>query len=190
MSKSTVLMLALVCAPAIAAADSTATLPDETIQVQGHYVQPVQATPISDPTIVPAYSDAAELGNTWSKAWLLLDVDSTGSVRRLKFLKHPGHDLDTIAVQTALRLKFNPARDSSGTAINASVVYPIEWPAHSWLVEHTSFSNRFKPETAKYLKCEGSGPWNLGHVGSPTLKDCSTPDLSKAASEPWIIASR
>jgi hypothetical protein len=157
----------------------------ETIQVRGHYVPPVLPTPVKDPNILPRYSDKAALGDYWSKAWLLLDIDATGTVQRVKFLKHPGHDLDPIAVETALATRFSPARDLAGQPIGTQVVWPIEWPAYWWLVHGVGLTTYYNPDWGKRIGCLGSAPLNLDRV-SPTLRDCSKPDLTKAASEPWI----
>ena len=156
----------------------------EVISVEGHLAPPVSPVPVKDWTILPRYSETAALGNYWSKAWLLLDVDATGTVTRVKFLKRPGHDLDPIAVETALATQFTPARDASGNPTRTLLVWPIEWPSYWWLVRRVGVTTRI-PDYAHHVKCIGSGPLNLDSVMA-VQRDCSEPDLSKAASEPWI----
>jgi len=36
------------------------------------------------------------------------------------------------------------------------------------------------------VPCAGSGPWQMDSI-HPVYKDCSQPDLAKAAAEPWIL---
>jgi hypothetical protein len=157
----------------------------ETILVDGHYVPPVAPKFTKDPNILPRYSDRAALGDYWGKAWMLVDIDETGTVQRVKFLKHPGYDLDPIAVETALATKFEPARDSSGEAIRTTMILPIEWPSYWWLVHNVGVTDYYNPWWGRGLRCIGDGPLNLASA-SPAQRDCSKPDLTKAASEPWI----
>ncbi len=144
----------------------------------------------------PPYSDAAILSDAWTRAWLLLDVDEAGRVRRFKFLKRPGYDLEAIATAQALALRFTPARDARGRPIAAPVVWLIEWPSHGWLIDRLGIATRLPPPVgfpprsmAAHVPCAGSGPLNLDSV-HPTYRDCSRPDLSKAASQPWIGSDR
>lgn len=145
------------------------------------------------PLKAPPYSDRAILSDAWTKAWLLLDLDERGVVTRLKFLKRPGYDLEAIATREAFKLKFDPARDGEGKAVRSWVVWPIEWPSAWWLSKFVGTRSAmpkivgFPPRRQDaYVPCRGSGPMNLGSL-HPTYKDCSKPDLSKAALEPWVI---
>jgi hypothetical protein len=133
--------------------------------------------------VAPRYSDAAALSDTWSVAWMLLDIDEQGRVSRVKFLKYPGHDLETIAVETAMKLQFDPATDADGKAVRSFEVWPIEWPSYWWLVMRTGLTTGI-PDTS-HIPCRGSGPLNMGSI-HPTYRDCSAPDLSKAKTEAWL----
>ena len=82
----------------------------------------------------PAYSDRAIESDRWAVAWMLLDIDETGKVQRVKFLKYPGLDLETIAVKEALKLQFEPAIAMDGKPQRSWIVWPIEWPSYWWLV--------------------------------------------------------
>jgi hypothetical protein len=169
----------------------------EVIEVHGVH-RPLRYPKVkSDPLAIPPYSDEATLGNYWTKAWLLLDVDDHGVVRRVKFLKRPGHGLDDIAVKHALGLLFDPARDKNGVPTRSYVVWPLEWPAAEWLQSRELTMNRLPAFPAsKQLGrglmidmmpacAEGRG-LNLGMI-HPTQRDCSVPDLSRAdASELWL----
>lgn len=170
--------------------------PGEVIVIHDPLKQPVRAKPIKDPRILPPYSDEAILSDTWAKAWLVLDVDETGSVTRTKFLVHPGHNLDSIAVTQALKTKFDPARDSHGNPTRSLVVWPIEWPSYWWLSVRSVGGGAMlrMPDklmdgfNTSHVPCRGSGPMHMGSV-HPVYKDCTQPDLSKIDSpEPWIAA--
>jgi Carboxypeptidase regulatory-like domain len=154
--------------------------------------RPINFSPIK----APPYSDRAIQSDAWTRAWLLLDVDETGAVTRFKFLKRPGYDLERIATREALQLRFEPGRDGKGRAVKTWVVWSIEWPAYWWLIEMNDVATRMPPlvgfpprSMAANVPCRGSGPLNLGSV-HPTYRDCSKPDLSRFAEEPWIIDRR
>ena len=184
-------------------ADGTATLNSklemagEIIEIHGQ--RPLQyAKPKSDPLAIPPYSDQAALGDTWSRAWLLLYVDDHGVVSRIKFLERPGHDLDEIAVKHAFGLRFDPARDGHGAPVASYIVWPLEWPALGWLQSRQALANRLPvfPDTVQlahglfmdsYPPCAGEEGLDLGAI-HPMARDCSIPDLSRAdASEPWLV---
>lgn len=166
--------------------------------IEVHGTPPIQyAKPKSDPLAIPPYSDAAVLGDYWSRGWLLLDVDDHGVVARIKFLKRPGHDLDAIAVKHAFGLLFDPARDGHGVPVRSYIVWPLEWPSMGWLQSRQALANRLPifPDTVQfdhggifmdgYPPCADEGI-DLGAV-HPMVRDCSVPDLSRAdASEPWL----
>jgi len=166
----------------------------EVIIIRDRIAPPVPPKPKNfEPRKAPPYSDRAVLSDAWTKAWLLLDVDETGRVTRLKFLKRPGHDLEKIARSEAFKLRFDPARDRDGKAMRSWVVWPIEWPSAWWLSMFVGTRSAmpkivgFPPRRQDdYVPCAGSGPMNLGSL-HPTYKDCSRPDLSKAPNEPWIM---
>jgi hypothetical protein len=136
--------------------------------------------------IAPAYSDAAIEHDAWAIAWLLLDIDATGKVTRVKFLHYPGYDLEHTAIETALGLTFEPALDADGRAQRSYLIYPLEWPSYWWMVMHTGFATRI-PAEAYANPCKGSGPLNLDYR-DPVYRDCSGPDLSLGKTEPWYSA--
>jgi hypothetical protein len=115
----------------------------------------------------PPYSDEAVDSDIWSRAWLLLDVDVTGKVTAVTFLKKAGHGLDEIAEQEAMKYKFKPALDDDGKPIASRIAVMMEWP--SWWYVHTLVSTGQPP-------CAGSGPLNLGSL-HPVYRDCSTVEL-------------
>jgi len=131
----------------------------------------------------PKYSERAIMNDRWSVAWMLLDIDTHGAVTRVKFLKHPGNDLEKIAVETALALKFEPARDDRGQPTHSYLVFPIEWPSYWWLVDRTGLATGI-PDTSK-IPCRGHEPINLDS-SHPTYRDCDPPDFAKANTEPWF----
>lgn len=166
----------------------------EIVRVTGEYPRSAPK-PLRDPRLTPKYSDQAILRDAWTKAWLLLDVSPAGEVQRLKVLKAPGYDLDQIAVRTAFDLKLDPARDASGKPVPAIVVWSVEWPSYGWL-QTFEVTTRippgprelFTPERPALAKvpCAGSGRPLAFESQYPTYRDCSRPDLSRAAALPWI----
>jgi hypothetical protein len=166
----------------------------EVIQVRGEYPRSAPK-PLRDPRLMPKYSDQAILRDAWTKAWLLLDVSAAGEVQRLKVLKAPGYDLDQIAVRTAFDLKLEPARDASGKPVPAIVVWSLEWPSYGWL-QAFEVTTRippaqrelFTPERPALVKvpCANSGRPLAFESRYPTYRDCSRPDISRAAALPWI----
>ena len=145
----------------------------------------------------PPYSDRAILSDAWTKAWLLLDIDATGTVTRFKFLKRPGYDLEAIATSEVWRLAFEPARDEHDRPMATLVVWQIEWPSARWLVlfngtrsamPKKGVGRRGRRQDAG-VPCAGSGPWRMDSVWKG-YKDCSEPDLSRAAKEAWIERTR
>jgi hypothetical protein len=144
----------------------------------------------------PPYSDEAILSDAWTKAWLLLEIDERGVVTRFKFLKRPGHELEEIARSEAFRLRFTPAKDGNGKAMRSTLLWEIEWPSAFWLSTFVGTRSAmpkvvgFPPRRQDHaVPCRGSGPLNLGSV-RPTYKDCSKPDLSRAAGEAWVYRSK
>jgi hypothetical protein len=131
----------------------------------------------------PEYSDEAIDKDVWSVAWMLLDIDESGTVTRVKFLKYPGYDLEQIAVKTALALEFAPATDDDGVPMRSYVVWPIEWPSYWWMVSRTGLATGI-PDVS-HIPCRGSGPLRLESI-HPTYRDCAPPTWSRANSEPWL----
>jgi len=136
--------------------------------------------------IAPPYSDYAIEHDKWARAWLVLDVDPTGTVRRVKFLHRPGSDLDAIAIRQGLAMKFEPARDAHDRPVSRMVLWTIEWPAYWWLVQREGVTTGI-PEYVSNVPCQGSGPWHVRSM-HPTYRDCSPPDFQLAQTEPWHSA--
>jgi hypothetical protein len=153
------------------------------------------------------YSDRAINSDAWTRGFLLLDIDETGTLVRMKWLKRPGYDLDKIALSEVKKVKFSPARDATGKAIRSFIVWDMEWPSAWWLdavmgtrsalaspdgargaaIPPRSVADAPGPKRPQYLSvpCKGSGPWNMDSV-HPTYRDCSKADLRVAAREPWF----
>jgi hypothetical protein len=166
-------------------------VPGETIIIEGHVPPAVQPKPVKNYVrIAPAYSDYAIEHDSWGKAWLLLDISARGDVTRVKLLKHPGYDLDQIAIETGLNMKFEPALDDRGQAITSSLVWPIEWPSYWWLINIHELATRI-PDEVVNVPCRGSGPLHMGSL-HPVYRDCTTFKFSALQTEPWIdaVASR
>ena len=115
----------------------------------------------------PPYSDEAIDSDIWARAWLILDVDATGKVTAVSFLKKAGHGLDEIAEKEAMTYHFKPALDDAGKPIASRIAVMMEWP--SWWYTHTLVSTGQPP-------CAGSGPLNLGSM-HPVYRDCSVVDV-------------
>lgn len=167
--------------------------PGEVIVIRERLKPPVEAKPKNHkPHKAPPYSSRAVLSDAWTKAHMLLEVTTAGEVRRWKWLKRPGYDLDAIAEAEVRKLTFDPARDAQGRAIESYVIWSIEWPSAWWLDKMVGTRAGMPPVTgfpprskAAYVPCKGSGPMNLGSL-HPTYRDCSQPDLSKASTERWV----
>jgi hypothetical protein len=164
--------------------------------------------PASAPRLVPPYSEEAIVRDAWAKAWLLLDIDATGKVTRVKLVKRPGFGLDDIAVREALKLTFEPAQDSDGKAVRSTIYWAMEWPSHDWLMAHGGTATRmpvesyaidpfagfgalsplFEEKSLAHVPCAGSAPLNLDDP-HPTYRDCSRPNTAKAHYLPWLDGS-
>jgi hypothetical protein len=182
-------VLLVLATPAFA--EEPRTVRGEVIEI--HDRPAVQAKPRQDPALTPPYSDDAILSDTWSRAWVLLDVDEHGAVQHIKLLKKPGHGLDEIAVREAFARTFEPARDARGRAQGTWLVLKLEWPSYWWMIDHQGTTARVPPLThpdpthvqLAYIPCAGSGPLHMGSL-HPAYRDCSQPDMSKINSLPWI----
>jgi len=179
----------------------------EVIEVEGYPPPAVRPKPTFDVQLAAPYSSEAILTDKWTRAWLLLDVDERGVVRRFKFLKHPGVGLDAIAAKQAFAATFTPARDKSNKPVKTVIVFGIEWPSHGWLVGRTRSAHRIPPLTHRgprirpplkstpfalleevtldSVPCVGTAPVDF-ESKYPVLRDCSQPELEKAASAAWI----
>jgi hypothetical protein len=167
---------------------------DEVIYIHGHLAEPAdgaQFRQISrDPRALPPYSDEAILSNTWVTAWLLLDLDSGGSVTRIKVLNAPGHDLDSIAVDRAFNTQFSPALDDARKAVRSRLVWGIEWPSYYWMLDCCGTALRLPHQGSigdiQLPPCRGTGPLQLGSMRSTVYRDCSLPNLAHAEEVAWI----
>lgn len=167
----------------------------EVIVIHERIKPPVPPKPKNyKPKATPPYSEKAVLSDAWTKAHMLLDIDEAGVVRRYKFLQRPGYDLEKIAASEVTKLVFEPAKDASGKPMRAWVVWTIEWPSAWWLEKLVGTRSAMPPIVGfpprrldRYVPCKGSGPWHMGSVHK-TYKDCSKPDLRKAAAEKWVTA--
>ena len=171
---------------------SIAVGPGEVIVVREHLQPPVLPKAKNFiATKAPPYSSRAILSDAWTKAHMLLHVTANGDVVRIKWLQKPGWDLEQIAKAEVFKLKFDPARDASGKAIDVYVVWSIEWPSAWWLEKMVGTRSGLPKPTGfppqpkwHYVPCKGSGPMNLGSI-HPTYRDCSQPDLTKVQHAKW-----
>lgn len=184
----TLVLAVLVCTVGLADAEGRLPpryVPGETIVIHG--TAPPARAPAPKKNyhrMAPPYSDAAIESDAWAKAWVLLDIDAKGTVTRVKLLKKPGYDLERIAIEHALGLRFEPAEDARGRPMATQLVWSMEWPSYWWLVDMDEPPNRV-PDSARWVPCRGSGPMHMGSL-HPTYRDCSLPDLSKIGELPWI----
>ena len=184
-----VAVLAVLLAATPALAEEPRAVRGETIIIRGHAPGWKQAEPKGNPRIAPKYSDAAIEKDAWTRAWLFLDIDDRGVVKRVKFIKRPGYDLEKIALERVFKTRFEPARDGLGRAEASTLVFPIEWPSYWWIVKHEGLVTRI-PANVGGVPCRDSGnPLNLDRA-HPMYRDCSMPDLSRISVEPWIERPR
>lgn len=166
--------------------------------------------PKDAPRLTPPYSEEAVVRDAWAKAWLLLDISETGKVMRVKLVKRPGFGLDEIAVQEAMKLRFDPALDEKNKPMRAQIFWAMEWPSHGWLVEHNGTATKLPAESyalnpflsgfgrlhnlgaptigapsLRGVRCAGTGPLNLD-LRYPVYRDCSKPNLKKVPLLPWL----
>jgi hypothetical protein len=190
------LIVIVLCGLAVADDDEPQVQGNEVIEIEGAPPRPkVKAKPkkrylgtgtkLDNIFLRPApeYSDSAILSDAWELAWMLLDIDEKGVVTRVKFLKVPGHDLEKIAVKTAMKLQFEPAIADDGKPTRSWIAWPIEWPSYWWLVQFTGLATGI-PDTS-HVPCKGSGPMHVGSI-HPTYKDCGAPDWKRASTAPWV----
>jgi hypothetical protein len=138
---------------------------------------------LSDPTVIPEYSAAMMDDNAWTRAWLLLEVNESGVVSRVKLLNPPGHDLDAIAVRDAFKLTFEPARNRADKPVRSQVLWRFEWPAFWWMKDN-NHARRRMPREAYKVPCRGTGPTHS------VYRDCSPANLAAAINAPWLERKR
>jgi len=163
---------------------AVAAVADGAEAIEVHEIIPAKAgaRPRTDPRAIPPYTDEAKTRNDWRKQWLLLDVDSTGTVQHVMELHAPGLGLDAIGIREAFALRFDPARDHADRPMPSLVVWAWEWPAYWWLDAHEV--KTLVPDDAYGLVCRGAGP------STKTYRDCPPLDMAKAATQPWIPRPR
>ncbi|MEO8706834.1 MAG: carboxypeptidase-like regulatory domain-containing protein [Kofleriaceae bacterium] len=164
------------------------TLVGEVIVIHEQLTPKRNPVPLNFPASkAPPYSDKALLGDAWTRAWLLLDIDVNGNVTRFKWLKRPGYDLEGIATTEAFKLKFTPALDHAGNQSQLYAIWGFEWVAQSWnsLLGHHAQDHLPTPRETANIPCSGGGPieFKSKYKG---YRDCSLPDLSKASGEVWV----
>jgi len=93
------------------------------------------------------YTEEAVERDAWARAWLLLDVDESGRVTRLKLIKPPGFGLEKICLEEAFKLRFTPATDHAGRPMKNYMLWTMEWPSWGWLVRGNGTSLRRPPAT-------------------------------------------
>ena len=189
MRTALVLAIAMVSSIAHAEVPVPVTVRGETIVIEDKAPKVVAPQPNKNyQRIAPRYSDIAIERDVWAKAWLVLALDERGTVTRVKLLKRPGYDLDQIAIDQAFKMKFAPAEDAFGRPMRSQLVWEIEWPSYGWMIAMEGLATRIPPGTNS-VPCAGSGPLHMDSV-HPVYRDCSVPDLAKAAAVPWITARR
>jgi hypothetical protein len=92
------------------------------------------------------YTDEAVARDAWARAWLLLDVDESGRVTRLKLLKKPGFGLEKICLDEAFKLRFEPALDDKSRPMKTYMLWTMEWPSWGWLVRGNGTALRRPPD--------------------------------------------
>jgi hypothetical protein len=131
----------------------------------------------------PEYTDEAVLSDRWAKAWLLLDIDDTGHVSRLKLLNDPGMGLGDVAVREGFKMTFHPARDTKDHAMATLIVVPIEWPSYTWLIQRWGTASHFF-NRMEYMECRGHGPLMMESIDIQ-YRDCTEADLANAPLKKW-----
>lgn len=110
------------------------------------------------------YSDEATVRNVWAVVWLRVYIDERGRVTDAVVLKSPPElKLDEIAVATAKKARYAPARDAQGRAVKSTMVVVLQWPPY-W--------------TGGVPVCKGSGPLNLDVESA--YRDCEPPSGMEA----------
>ena len=127
-----------------------------------------------------AHSNTATIDDEWVRAWMTLDVDETGNVRHLKWMKRPGHDLDAIAVREAFDVRFEPARNAAKKAVASQILWMFEWPSHSWLIDHRNYDLTRMPSDYTKVACQKAGEHRHDR------RDCTQADLASSLAEAWL----
>lgn len=139
------------------AAESTQIDGGEAIEIHETDAPAVAAKPVDGVIRILPYSDAAIRDDEWVRAWLTLDLDATGKVRHVKWLRRPGHGLDDIAIREAFEVRFEPARDRAKRVMASQLVWMFEWPSHSWLIRHQNYDLTRMPDDYTKVACQQPG---------------------------------
>jgi hypothetical protein len=156
---------------------------EEVFEIRESEKPKVMPRPKQGTNLIPEYSDEARDADVWARAWLLLDIDASGQVTRMKLLHAPGYGLDRIATLAAGNLEFEPAKSPSGKPVPALVLWTYEWPSYYWLLSN-KFTPNAVPEAVAGMAC-ASEPSN-----TKRLRDCTKVDISKQHELPWLPAMR
>jgi hypothetical protein len=138
------------------------------------------AKALSDPTAIPDYTDAIRDENAWVRAWVLVEVNESGGVSRVKLLNPPGFGLDAIAIRDAFKLKFEAARNRVDKPVPSLVVWKFEWPPSG-----------SRPPSNKWsrLPCRQNADDKWYAMNTP-YRDCSQPNMAAWVTTPWIDRPR
>ena len=162
------------------AAEATTIDGAEAIEMHETSAPAVAAKPVDRFSRILAYSDAAIRDDEWVRAWMTLDLDAAGNVRRVKWMHRPGHGLDATALAAAFAEKFEPARDRAKRAVASQLVWMFEWPSHSWLTHHTGYDLTRMPDDYAKVACQAAGEHRHDR------RDCSQADVTSTLGEAWI----
>lgn len=157
---------------------STPTGTEGVIELHEALPPAVMAKPLKKPDQILAYSEEAIDADTWTRAWLMLDINERGVVTHVKLLNAPGHGLDDIAVRGALALRFEPARDRAKKPVRSLVVWAFEWPAYWWMRNGKHLLSRLPGAVADVPCRRADQPRNWD-------RDCSKPDIAGSLKRPW-----
>lgn len=172
---------------------------DEEIHIDQKIVRPQPPKLLDDRLAIPPYNEDIRTSNAWVVSYVWLDIDETGAVQRVKFIKRPHHGLDQTAIDWALARRFSPAMNQFGHPVSSLVHYEMEWPSYDWLID-LKHSVRRLPTNAdmagvdmageaylsKMPPCAKDASWEFDSLKTHISRDCSKPDLSHAnAAEPW-----
>ena len=161
-------------------AESTTIDGQEAIEIHETAPTVIPARPQNEWIRILPYSKKALLDDEWTRAWMTLDIDDKGNVVRAKWIRHPGHDLDDIAVREAFDMRFNPARDAGKKAMPSQIVWMFEWPSHSWLTDHLHFDITRMPSDYIQVPCQKAGEHRHDR------RDCSQADVTTSLDETWL----
>jgi hypothetical protein len=154
---------------------------DEVITVHEMVPPAVMARPKDSDAVleIPDYTDKAIDKNVWARAWMILDIDVDGAVKRVKFTNRPGFDLDDEAVKSAFKVKFEAAKDRAGKPMRSAILWTYEWPSYFWLKANSTYLGRL-PMDVLGVNCQKAGETKSER------RDCTGPDLTKTFDEKWI----